>query len=244
MSFSFRSSATLLVGVALSGPVQAGWVAISNLESATVGPLGVQEGWTTVDSERAEYTVAIDPSDSSNQAVLAVGDNNPDGESIQARAYIGLGTSSIPVGDTGTLFFRMRASSGADFVFGASDVAAPVTFSDFEGYMVMASNEFRVRNGGTNAFVGSYTGDSWYNVWLVLDNAGNQSSLYVSQGTDPAELLGMGNFRTGNGDPSGDLVSLNLIMGQGHTQSGATGYLDDIYVDTAGRNLALPAARS
>jgi hypothetical protein len=193
-----------------------------------------------VDSERAEYSVAVDPDNPGNKTLLAVGDSDPDAEAIQARAYLGLGASAIPVGSTGTVFFRMRAGNGADFVFGASDSATPVTFSDFEGYMVMAGSQFRVRNAGANDAVGSYTGDEWYNVWLVLDNDANQSSLYVSQGTDPAGFLGSGAFRTGNGDPSGNLVSLNLIMGRPHTTNSATGYLDDIFVDNSGRNLSLP----
>jgi hypothetical protein len=231
----------LVACVTTLGTAHGAWNSISNLESANVGPLGSQEVWTTVDSERAEYSVAVDPDNPGNKTILAVGDSDPDTEATQARAYLGLGASTIPVGSTGTVFFRMRAGDGADFVFGASDSATPVTFSDFEGYMVMAGNQFRVRNAGANDVVGSYMGDEWYNVWLVLDNNANQSSLYVSQGTDPAGLLGSGAFRTGNGDPSGDLVSLNLIMGRPHTANSATGYLDDVFVDNSGSNLSLPA---
>ncbi|MEN1678288.1 MAG: hypothetical protein AAGJ46_01750 [Planctomycetota bacterium] len=222
----------------------AAFTSISDFESLTPGALGSQGGWTSELSATSVYTVTADPDNPSNQVLRATGTSAAQGAPNDGNAYISLGSNSIADGTTGTVFFRMRTSDLSDLVFGASDLAAPFTWSSYEGYMVMGAvagnNAFRVRNGG--AFSGNllgYSGDEWYNVWLVLDHTADSTSLYVSQGADPAALLGSGGFRTGN-EPDTDLVSLNLRMGAAHNNNNARGYLDDIYVDNSGVNLANP----
>ncbi|MEN1678287.1 MAG: hypothetical protein AAGJ46_01745 [Planctomycetota bacterium] len=236
---------TLASVVAVSGVSSAAWNSLSDFEFLSPGPLGSQGGWTSELSTTSEYTVTSDPDNPSNQVLLATGTSAAQGAPNEGNAYIPLGVDSIAEGTTGTVFFRMRTSDLSDIVFGASDVAAPFTWSSYEGYMVMGSvageNAFRVRDGG--AFSGNlltYSADQWYNIWLVLDHAADTVSLYTSQGSDAAALLGSGGFRTGN-EPDSDLVSLNLRMGSPHLNNSAQGYLDDIFVDSTGENLAIPS---
>ncbi len=220
----------LLLVLSMASISAAQWTLIDNFQSSTVGSLGSQGGWTSVGVANP-YTVALDPLVNTNKVLnVSSGDQ-------AVNAYIPLG-SGITVGNTGTVFFRMRNGIPGDLVFGASDLASPAGFGDYESYMIMASNQFRVRDAATNKNVGTYVANDWYNVWLVMDNNSNQSSLYASQGTDPAALLGTGAFRTGNGDPSGALVTLNVRPGA--AQQGVIGYIDDIYATLNATNLTMP----
>ncbi|QDU88893.1 hypothetical protein Pla175_22770 [Pirellulimonas nuda] len=223
--------------VLATGHLHAQWSPLSDFETLNLGPVGGQGGWTTTTGTgNAAYAVAADPANPANKALLATGFNE--------NAYIPLGASAIADGTTGTLFFRMRTSDLSDLVFGSSDVAAPAGFGDYEGYMVMgvngapAVNTWKVRAGAGFANFEAYAADTWYNVWVVLDNAADTNSLYISQGSGAATLLGSGAFRNGTADP---LVSLNLRMGASHNTNNAQGYLDDIYVDKSGQNLAIPS---
>lgn len=237
MKTNLPALAFSLLMCTVSGVTYGAWVSVDNFESASVGALGGQAGWTTT-GENATYEVAADPSNPANQALKATGTSS--GSDPEGNAYVSLGSNTIADGTTGTLFFRMRNGADGDFVFGSSDVAVPAGWSDYEGYMVLAGENIRLRDGGSFTNVGTYSGDEWYNVWLVLDHAADTADLYASQGTDPAVLLGAaGAFRTSGNTVHDDLISLNVRMGNAQG-NGATGYLDDIYVDTSGVNLANP----
>jgi hypothetical protein len=198
------------------------WAVLSDFEGLTPGDLGAQGGWTTT-GPASSYQVAVDPADAANQALLVTGfasDNN---------AYIPLGTG-ITEGSISTLFFRMRngspipGGSTGDLVFGSSDVAAPAGFGDYEGYMRMTAGNIDVRDGGGFAAGGPYTPDEWTNIWLVLDNGADTTTLYSSVGAAPASLLASGGFRNGTTD---SLVTANVRNAR--NQDGIIGYIDDVY---------------
>ncbi|NOX99157.1 MAG: PEP-CTERM sorting domain-containing protein [Verrucomicrobia bacterium] len=230
--------------IASSSSALAQWTLLDDFEGSALGDVNGQNGWTATNNSStghpiAVYNVDIDPTDASNQ-VLYVAPSTTSGN----NAYIPLG-SGIADGTTGTAFFRMSLSRndapvgngtlGGDFVFGSSDLAAPFTWSSYEGYMVMANGNIRIRNGGGFDDVSTYNADEWYNYWLVLDNATDTTSLYSSQGLDPAVLLGTGAFRNGTTDP---LVTLNLRIGE--LLNNTSGRLDSIYFDPSGANLSNP----
>lgn len=232
--------AMLLAATAAHGQ----WSSLSDFESATAGPVDGQEGWTTTaGNTTAFYDVTADPSDPTNQALRTTGTTGSG--DMNGNAYISLGGNSIADGTTGTLFWRMRNSDLGDLVVGAIDVADPAIpgWGGYEGYMVQGNagggNVFKVRDGGGFANLDAYTADEWYNVWLVLDHTADNSSLYVSQGADPAVLLGAGDFRTGN-EPDDTLTGINIRMGAAQLNNNAIGYVDDFYVDASGVNLSNP----
>jgi len=252
----------LMVAMALlasSSSAQAQWELLDDFEGLDTGPLEGQVGWTVTNP--GVYEVADDLLGSGNKVLyVPTGSGSGGGGAGSNNASIFLG-AGIADGDTGTAFFRMSIGKnndpvgsglvGADFVFGASDIATPEGWSNYEGYMVLKDGNFRVRNGGNfDTIVGTnYVPDEWYNIWLVLDNAANETSLYSSQGTDPAVFLGTGDFRNTHDGPydhnitahnvqNDPLVTLNLRIGE--LLNGTDGQLDSIYFDPSGANLSNP----
>lgn len=235
---NFRTVYTFAVAVAalVAMPIPAGaqWSLLDNFESSTLGLVNGQGGWTASGTPDP-HMVVVDPDDSSNQ-VLTAGQTNS--TVAMANAFIGIG-AGIAEGSTGTVFFRMRNDDPGDFVFGSTDMANPVTWSDYEGYMRFASGSIDIRDGGGFAIGTAYDANQWYNVWLVLNNAADTTTMYVSQGADAAVEIVSGAFRNGTTDA---LLNLNLRMGA--PQNTADGYLDDIYVDLSGVNTTLPVGIS
>src|SRR5690606_472171 len=142
---------------------------------------------------------------------------------------------------TGTVFLRIRTTAPegrADWVWGVSDDATPVPFNSFEGYGRIAEDgdagniDIDVRTTGVNggfSHAGDAAADTWYNVWVVLDNAADRTCLYFNTGfadaTAPRTLSYLGgNFRNGT---NASLIRLLVA----NNESGTTGYIDDVYVD-------------
>ncbi len=222
------------------------WTLLDDFESSTLGPLGSQGGWDSFSSTAPDddFRVAVKPADGTNQSLQVTGTN---GATHTTNAFISLG-SGIAEGATGTLFYRMAAdASVGDLVAGASDLAFPATgWGNYEGYMRFSNGGIDARGsltgGGGFSNIGTYLDNEWYNIWLVVDNAADLTTVWASQGGDPAVNLsatlggaGKTHFRNGTTDP---LVSLLIRVG---LSEGSLAYLDDVYLDTSGVNLTLPA---
>lgn len=218
-----RSFTACCVIALFSGQAFANWTNLSDFDSLAVGPLGTQGGWTS-DSD-ALYQVVVDPSDAANQVVEISGGGG--------NAYVGLG-GGIAEGATGTIFFRARNGNPGDLVFGSSDVAAPAAWGDYEGYMRLAAGGLDVRDGGGFANGGTYNADEWTNIWLVVDNAADTTTMYSSVGSDPAGNAITGGFRNTTTD---SLVTANIRAG--NAQAGVLGYIDDVYM-ASGADLTNP----
>ncbi|WP_309399750.1 hypothetical protein [Cerasicoccus maritimus] len=188
----------------------------------------------------SQGSIVADPTNASNNVYLI--DTSPVSSGNVTAAFHSI--TSIDNNTTGTLFFRIRSDAAApNFVWGSSDVASPnVTgnfnsFGDYEGYGRIADADygFQLRDGG--GFTGDLengAADTWYNVWLELDNTNDTTTLYVTTGSDDAtSAIGSGAFR--NGTTSG-LVTLLVVNAHG----GGNDYIDDIYIDTTGQNLTNP----
>ena len=86
--------------------------------------------------------------------------------------------------------YQLRALAGEipDVVLGASDVAEPTAWDHDEGYMRFAGTNIDVRDGsGFTTVVENFSADAWYNIWLVLDNATLETTLYYSTGGEAAQ---------------------------------------------------------
>ena len=206
-----------------TGQASAEWVLLSDFDSLNTGTLGNQGGWTAAPDDI--YQVTADPDNPANQAVQV--------SSGGGNAYIALG-GGVAEGETSTLFFRARNGNPGDLVFGSSDVAAPAAWGDYEGYMRLAAGNVDVRDAGGFSNGGTYSADTWTNVWLVLDNASDMTTMYSSVGMEPAGNAVTGGFRNTTTDA---LVTANIRAG--NNQAGVNGYLDDIYM-SAGTNLTNP----
>ncbi len=208
------------------GPGPGGWSVTADFEGLGAGTVNEQGGWV---SSAPDTTLVV--SDGGNQALEVTGGGQ--------NAYVPLPVA-IPSGTTGTVYFRARPGDMPDFVLGTSDVANPDAWDHYEGYMRFAGTNIDVRDGGGfAAAVENFSVDTWYNIWLVVDNTALETTLYYSTGDEPAQLGATGAFRMSGGNTEhGDLINFLVRTGNAHT----TGLVDDIYVDASGENLTIPPA--
>lgn len=205
-----------------------------NAQWSLVDDMENENNWT------GEGILAADPDSVANQVyrIENVGD--------RLVTYLPL-TTPISEGGTATLFFRIRTSANndqTDWVVGASAVAAPSNWPDFEGYVRISDGgtagdiDLDVRDGGGFAEVGSAEPDTWTNVWLILDNGADTTDIYyntvTADATSPGSLSLTGAaFRNGT---TTDLITLLAINNEVNT----TTFIDDIYLDLSGVNLTHP----
>lgn len=220
---------------------------IDNFEGLATGGLNEKNGWTAEGS----FTVETDPANAGNQVVKL----DRGSTSTAQRAYKSL-SATIANGSSGTLFQRFRYESNADApgggsnsAFGLSPVATPGTGGTYGSFKTLLNIQhgaagLRVRDAGTAEELTTPakidTTGVYYNLWTVIDNDADTYEVYVQRdgdanfstqtlitsGTDP------NNFRENTTD--GDLATF-LFVGQ----NGVT-YLDDLYIDNTGTNLANP----
>ncbi len=200
------------------------WMVTHDFDGLDEGPLDGFGGWASAD---AGTRVG---SEDGNKVIEAEGGAQ--------NAYASLG-ATIVSGKTGTVFFRARPGEMPDFVLGVSDVAEPNTWDHYEGYMRFFETNIDVRDGGGfTTVVENVTANTWYNIWLVLDNDALETTLYYSTGGEAAQLGGKGAFRmTGGNTTHGNLINFLVRTGNAHT----TGQVDDIYL-ASGENLTIPQA--
>lgn len=233
----------------------AAFVAIDNFDSYTQGSsLNGQGGWGTGTQANFGALVVADPANAANN-VLQTSNSGGTGRVFNDfQASHGL---SVPTGASATLFTRFRSTAaGVDIAFGSSDLdqaalladaASGARFNNFEAYGRIVTNgtQFQVRNGGGfTEGANSYTiaPDTWYNLWLVLDNTAFTYKAYVQGPSDAGPVQYLGGTATGDfafrttATPHGNLISYLL---DSNATSGNT-YFDDIYLDTAGANLSNP----
>ena len=163
---------------------------------------------------------------------------------------------SLPNGQTGTYFFRIRRTGTAtiDCVFGLTD-QAPNTYtapgsdtdSPWDEYAVMLSIFGDSTNSMLRAFdngdgdmnVTSITSNQWLNLWITVDNAAKTfrvaTSTGTSNGTDSGRNYDFGR-RTAATAGSKPLVTFGI-----HEARNVSTQLDDFYY-TPGLNLSNPLA--
>lgn len=218
------------LALAMTGLSEATFILVDDFSTYPLGPVsGGTGGWQVT----GDANFASDPDDAGN-TVLSSAETAGVTTADSYKPMPVISTSG-----TGTLFFRARAAATADLVIGSSDVAAPASWDNFEGYMRFAGGNIDVRNGGGFANVGTYTADEWYNVWLVLDHTTDTTTVYFSQGSDDAGVAaGSGGFRTSGGNTEKEDL-INVFIRSNDPNS--IGYVDDIYVDNTGINLSNPS---
>lgn len=225
----------------LLGPatVQAAFVEVDDFEGLTLGALNGQNGWTT---SNAGFVVAADPVNGLN-SVMRITSGTPSDQTAY-KAIPGIVNSSTAA----TLFFRARKDAGVvNMSWGASDVATPtVNFGDYETQFNIqdtSSNTLQVRNGSNFGPVDAFADNVWYDLWMVIDNNANTYEAYIQGGAfgsvTQLDLVGpVTEFGFRNGGAN-DLIRALIRNGANHN---ANFYIDDVYLDLAGQNLANPSA--
>ena len=111
-------------------------------------------------------------------------------------AHRSLGTT-IGVSATSTLFFKVRAEDDRiNHAIGLTEVAVPSTqdgglFADFRSQIALTADgtasdgNFDLVSGATTLTTGLTT-NTWYNVWMVIDNANDTIDVYLNTGSSDA----------------------------------------------------------
>jgi hypothetical protein len=224
----------------LSAPAYSAFVPLETFNNLTPGPLSGQHGWTLSAASENTSTVVADPFDANNlvASMTAVGTG-------QDTIYLSLGGNAIPNTGIATIFFRLNTTPTIDpnFNVGITDNAAP-TNANF------AINQSQLRLGGAAAnfntlytrdaaafqTIGSYTSSIWANYWLVINNTNDTTLFYTSVGNDPATLLGSASGYSFRVASANSLGTLQVIPATGASPV----FMDDIYIDNSGSNLATP----
>lgn len=243
-----------------TGAAQADFVLVDDFDQYNAGLLdGQTTGWDNPLGNTFDNQISVDPAGAGNQ-VLEVAP----GSSTSQRIAITVPVSQrIAIGDTGTLFFRVRLDGQIngevrDVRVGLNDQnpTTVTTTGGHEAYVeVQDASTFVAFDGptgdngnGTQA-LGAAAPDEWYNVWLVADTVSLSYDVYM-QGAGftgqqlVAEGFGFRNANSVNDVPQAledALGTINLRPNQGGPNGTSSVWFDDFYIDPSSRNLTNPA---
>src|SRR5262249_8820160 len=143
-------------------------------------------------------------------------------------------------------FFRVRRTGEVNMNWGASDVAAPSQWPDYEvqlNMQIVDTNKLRIRDGNKALESMLFAANTWYKTWFVINNANDTYEVFVEGGAfdkvTQLEVAGKSVFGFRNGHADNDLVNIFLRTTPPHT---ADFQFDDMYLDVNGRNLSDPTA--
>ena len=166
---------------------------------------------------------------------------------------------SLADGAQATYFFQFRREGSGDIdgIIGLADSAAAIdTASPWNDYAVLAGvygtspqdTDLRAYSEGLGDVVvlENISNETWYNVWLVVDNLNKTFDIYTSTGTDDADPNDPSTYRTGlNFGRDVDVTSLTQLgLNEGlsdNDPSDAALRVDNLY-RAPGVNMANPLA--
>lgn len=236
----------ILLLLFVPSPMWAAFSLIDNFDTYVMGALGGQSGWTA----NSQWTITAAP---------AGGSGNVASGAAAAGSGAAFKALSSPIDNSSiasTLFFRMYRTEGVNMSLGLSDDAAPALFGGYEvqinaQHNAAPNDSLKVRDGGVfdDFGGGTFIVNTWYNVWMVINNSTNTFELWTNQGdfgsagtplthlVDPTDADFSFGFRNG-----GTNALSTLLFGMGGTTPALTGSLivDDVYLDTTGENLVNP----
>lgn len=267
---SFNSSlSVLLLGIATvacsAASARAEFLLIDDFEGyAPASPIHGQGYWQAEAMANATAAgIAVDPLDPGNR-VLTVGAGGFTSGRLGHRETINTHPELIiSQGTTATLFLRVAWDiRDIDLSLGMTDVANPISDSIFNSFTQFESqvgfsfapgfDDIIARNGGGAALLTTEVQPlTWYDLWLVIDNAADTTQVYIQGGAFANQTLlqngGLSEFAFRNGNAENDLVTFFIATGRNTdsvppnaTENIGPFYIDDLYIDTSGRNLTNP----
>lgn len=147
---------------------------------------------------------------------------------------------TIADGGVGTYFFQIQSTDTTpDVSFGLSDLAtgARGSFGDFEVQVALvtsgSSASIGARNGDTFQTIQSVSASTWYDIWVVVNNATDTYDVYLGTGGDPNSLGTLiaddFSFRNASGGNVGDLVTFMTLENDNLDNSS---FVDNIYFNS------------
>lgn len=165
----------------LSSWVAAAIVRVDNFDSYTSGQVDlVTANWKGIPPSSAAAVIEADPTNAQNQVLRVISDNDGNDQGV----YGILGNAEIANGTTKILFLRFRASSSeTNHSLGLTDIDTPTSLGNFRVQLIIDGDTLQIRDGATTrSLTPSINTGSWYNLWVVVDNAADKTKLYLTQG--------------------------------------------------------------
>jgi len=263
-----RTLSPVFVVLLLATPGNGAFTKIDDLESLVPGqPVNGQGDWHSELVNQFEPAgVSLDPADASNN-VLRIGQGNYSGGRLGHRETTNTNSNLvIPNGAVATLFFRTKyGAQQMDFSVGMTDVANPISdtifnsFSQFESQIGFSftpgADGLDISDAGTaRELTTQISKDTWYNVWMVIDNLSDTTQVYMQGGAFATQTLltagAQDKFRfrnSGIGPQSNDLLTFFIATGRNTsnqpprpTEHVGPAFVDDLYIDRSGVNLTNP----
>jgi hypothetical protein len=248
-----KTMIALLAGLGVATVSNAAFVLVDNFEGQTVG--NDPTGWTLTQESNnnqnndviTNFEIANDPSGATNLVGALSGLDDPDGGGSTGNAYRTLDTISSS-STAATVFFRFylgnsSQTDGFNHLAGVAKNDDPDAWDAYVSYTgALGTIDHVARDEGNgNVDVGDLSLNTWYNVWMVIDNNGDTTDYYLNTGGDATGMSPVNTTDFANRDTSNnDIDRFLLRMGQAKDET-AIMYIDDIYVDTTGQNLtAIP----
>lgn len=236
---------SLAVIAAIASPATAAFTLVEDFESYTVG---------TYNGGSTAFVANGGPWQSSNGGATGLVSIENDGDNYLAWGWnagvrgANRTAPTIADGDVGAYYFQISTTDATpDTSYGLSDLATGglANFGDFEVQVALTYSaadgiRFGARNGGTfQQLVTGLSADTWYDVWVSVDNAADTYDVYFGTSGDPS-ILGSkvaDDFGFRNGAASNDLVTF-MTLANNHEDNNAN--LDNIYYS----NTAIPEPSS
>lgn len=239
--------AVAVLGCLLIGAqsAQAGYVLIDDFESYTLG--NFNDGGTDARAPDGPWTARDGAGALTGTGLVRV-------ESDGSTQHLDFGWNAgwrgayrdvpdIAEGGAGTYYFQVRTRDDTpDASYGLTDeaVATGAGFSDFEAQVGLVDDgdggngmfNLIARNAGSfDTLVTGLSADTWYDVWIVANNAADTYSVFLGTTGSPnvlGTLVGSNlAFRNGTTDP----LTAFMTLANGHDDAKAD--LDDIYYNPA-----------
>ena len=208
------------------GPLQATFLLVEDFDALSPGSIDGQNDWRAPgDSGK----VVIDPANAGNQVLAVTTESN----------YLSK-PATIPNGTARMLFMRFRIADQLNYSFGMSDAAVPDQFGDFESELGLRNStaELRVNDGGTYDVLLTLLPNTWYNLWMRIDNDNETTTVWLNDvpGVDGAAADILSNdagttvFQFRSGTPT-DLRTFFIKTGGGNSKNSGPLYIDDLYLE-------------
>lgn len=238
---------SILAAIALLTGVSAASTLVDTFDDYALGNVDTTTGGKWVSSPTGTtMVIAAHPTETNNK-VLNVQNNG-----AQSGVYGILPAAAVFTNNTTkTLFVKFYiAGTAHDTSFGLSSNATPNAFGNFNVQCALINGTFRVRNGGAlGTATRALTANTWYYLWVVVNNTANTSSVYLKNTLTPATSADLFAenyaFRSVSGtlNPDGDLTRFlafgNYGSSGGVSYSATPIYFDDMTV-MDGADLDLP----
>lgn len=254
-----RLTLTMIAGSLLASNAHAGFVSVDTFEQYSVGFLdGQSTDWYNPLGNIFDNQISVDPADNTNQVLeIAPGSSTNQRIALTVPAAV-----QIAVGDTGTLFFRVRIDGQIDgetrdVRIGLNDVnpTTSTTTGQHETYIEVNNAVDLVAFDGPTGANGNGTQtlttpdpDAWYNVWMVANTATLSYDVYLEgPGLTGVELVA-NNFGFRNANSVNDvpqaledaLGTINIRPNGGGANGTSSVWFDDFYIDPSNENLTNP----